>query len=239
MGCDIHMYTERRVNGKWVHADPSVRSFSESNESRINIHVPYQHQIYKGRNYLLFGVLAGVRTSECQKFEPKGFPEDASLIVREMYDQYGSDAHTPSYLTLKELESIDWNKECVPQTYNVTERQLKELEFVLRVYEGESKGGFKSKVKCGQYDKEMYNANVYDIYNIIKTPWTSRVSAHYFPEYGKKYGKASREKLVEIEAATPIEYILEGFNRNVIFKLETWEPHTDPENIRIVFWFDN
>jgi hypothetical protein len=234
------MYTERKVNGEWVLAEPSTRQLSSFSGDHYYISVPYQFQIYTGRNYQLFGVLAGVRQCSDQKFERKGFPEDASPIVRGIYEQWGGDAHTPSYLTLKELKSIDWEKECVPESYWVTERQLKQFEFVLKVKENECNGTFKSKIKCSEYDDEVYNANDYDLYSIIQNPWQSRLIETYQDKYGEKYGWSDiPEPQIRIEAATPIRIALNSFYNDVISKLNMWEPQTDPEDIRIVFWFDN
>lgn len=62
MGCDIHIITEIRKNGKWQW----VKEIPESFDSR---------------NYGLFSVLAGVRNSfNIKGFEAKGLPEDISAM---------------------------------------------------------------------------------------------------------------------------------------------------------------
>jgi len=40
---------------------------------------------------------------------PKGFPDNASEEVKLMYEGYGSDAHSASYLTLTEILNYDWS----------------------------------------------------------------------------------------------------------------------------------
>ena len=87
MGCDIHFNVEKQdASGKWRSATPK--------------------NLYIGRNYLLFGYLAGVRSNVDPKFPPRGFPTDASAKVQANYKKWAGDAHTASYLTLEELIEI-------------------------------------------------------------------------------------------------------------------------------------
>ena len=58
------------------------------------------------RDYFLFGLLAGVRYSNCDYIEPRGLPLDINWFTKEQYEEMGTDAHTPSWLTLAELEAI-------------------------------------------------------------------------------------------------------------------------------------
>lgn len=106
VGCDIHMYVEKKKNGKWVPAQGMIKD-----EDSGIMDVPYPDTFYNERNYLLFGFLTGgeVRREMNSPFKLKGFPKNASPEIRKIYEQYGCDAHSPSYLTLEELETIDWN----------------------------------------------------------------------------------------------------------------------------------
>lgn len=102
MGCDIHIYTEELDrHGKWRCAD-----FFEINEyynGDADDEPRFEHvEFYRGRDYELFGALAGVR-KEIRHIKPKGFPEDASVECKEAFEYWDGDAHTPSYLTLREL----------------------------------------------------------------------------------------------------------------------------------------
>lgn len=64
MGCDIHMYIEyadkKRENKYWM---------------------DFGGRINPGRNYTMFGILAGVRSDEKFSFEPKGVPEVMSYAA--------------------------------------------------------------------------------------------------------------------------------------------------------------
>jgi hypothetical protein len=107
MGCDIHTYIEKKKNGVWVPA----QGFMLTGNYEPDIPDVPVHDTYYKRDYCLFGFLAGVRYPQFKRFEPKGFPEDASEEVKRIFDYWGSDAHTPSYLTQEELKSVDWDTE--------------------------------------------------------------------------------------------------------------------------------
>lgn len=89
MGCDIHVHIEIRYEGKWEHyATPRV-----------------------SRYYSLFGVMAGVRGDESPIVEPKGIPNDLSIVTKLDWQRYGSDAHTPSWFNEEEIDKLsDWLK---------------------------------------------------------------------------------------------------------------------------------
>jgi hypothetical protein len=104
MGCDIHIFSETKIEGKWVCNEPfEVQDVGTEDEY---IDVPYDQQFYSGRDYDLFGVLAGVRHDSLQEFEVKGFPDDASPEIKRKFTSWDCDAHTPSYITLEELKSF-------------------------------------------------------------------------------------------------------------------------------------
>lgn len=69
MGCDIHMYAERRVDGKWRPL------FEPVGDEYYGYEWPV---VTKDRDYDLFGVLAGVRNRHvpCITGEPRGLPCD-------------------------------------------------------------------------------------------------------------------------------------------------------------------
>lgn len=62
MGCDVHVYVEYSKDGKhWRNLTDNAGS----------------------RNYVMFGILAGVRVSDAQLFEPKGMPDGALSYATE------------------------------------------------------------------------------------------------------------------------------------------------------------
>lgn len=104
MGCDIHIYLEKQNrNNKWCSFD----YYKKSNYSKEFVVIP----IYDDRNYTLFSILANVRNSGGNKpiSEPKGLPDDCCKEILLEYQEWQDDAHSCSYLTLKELK--DYKKE--------------------------------------------------------------------------------------------------------------------------------
>ena len=81
MGCDIHLYIEKKKNGKWV---PAQGFMMTGNYDPDIPDVPAADR-FKKRNYALFGFLAGVRCPKFQRFEVKGFPKNASKEVKRVY----------------------------------------------------------------------------------------------------------------------------------------------------------
>ena len=105
MGTDIHMLleTEKSVNSKkvWVNID----YWQHNHYYGLFENEPYYTlvSIYEGRNYELFGILAGVRNNTCDKIDdPRGIPSDISEMTRKEYDRQEY-KHSESYLTLREL----------------------------------------------------------------------------------------------------------------------------------------
>jgi hypothetical protein len=109
MGCDIHIQVEYRtkIDGtmQWCDGnlyDTDITKFHDSHENGPK----YQRVclINEGRNYTLFGLLAGVRNYDIKPIaSPRGFPNDASKSIAKEYNAWGIDAHSAGWLTLAEL----------------------------------------------------------------------------------------------------------------------------------------
>lgn len=104
MGCDIHLYREKHVDGRWVTAD-TWEPFDYGGGDKGQ-QVPY-HSTYNGRNYKLFAILSeGVRGESPFSFKPRGMPLIASDEVRQACDVWCGDGHSHSYLYLHELKEL-------------------------------------------------------------------------------------------------------------------------------------
>lgn len=107
MGCDIHMYVERKVNGKWCNADYFVSNpdWEPDEWGRAPKEKFYHVPLYDGRNYALFATLANVRNYGNTDYisEPKDLPDDASEFVKSEWETWEFDGHSASWLTLQEL----------------------------------------------------------------------------------------------------------------------------------------
>lgn len=112
MGADIHVFIEQKtiisdnpLITEWISIDEWEHNpYFEETEVRK----PY----WEDRNYLLFAILADVRNDyNIDPISlPKGLPEDVSPEVKNQSDKEGEDAHTRSWLTLKELLEYDWQQ---------------------------------------------------------------------------------------------------------------------------------
>ncbi|EAG1729779.1 hypothetical protein [Listeria monocytogenes] len=129
MGCDIHLFAEtkryrhddeRRENGVWISADKwsvneekALYQVNSTIDNNWHFHVADDDKVYKGRNYDLFAILAGVRNYNklTPISYPKGLPDDVCMAIKKEHDCWEDNAHSQSYVTLKELLAYDWKKE--------------------------------------------------------------------------------------------------------------------------------
>ena len=127
MGCDIHMFTEQKNKENiWENADHFTRNTSNQDAYQVDDEKMKgwnRIAIADERNYLLFGMLAGVRRDPEGHFVPKGMPSDASEITQSEFEAMGGDAHTPSWLTIPEIEQKKWDADS-----NQLSRLLEQLE---------------------------------------------------------------------------------------------------------------
>jgi len=126
MGCDIHMFIEYKAgnNLPWQ-ADPHHVPVWED-RCKDDSTVPQEEwcdhckddgekQVYcdagyldysqvraTGRDYALFGILAGVRGGG--EREPLGLPDNVSDMILAASTKYGSDGHSHSYMSLEEFK---------------------------------------------------------------------------------------------------------------------------------------
>ena len=92
MGCDIHGFLEIVTDYKYADC---------------------VHGIPDDRSYDMFGLLAGVRNyADCKPIsETRGLPEKLSWQAKESLEKWGLDAHSKSWLTVKDFKNHDWELE--------------------------------------------------------------------------------------------------------------------------------
>ncbi|PTY92942.1 hypothetical protein [Heyndrickxia sporothermodurans] len=104
-------------SGIWVSIDKWIVNqdkilYPEDYQDASDLEIDYKDRFYRGRNYFLFHVLAGVRGSSSWGpiiSEPKGVPEDSCQQIKDEVKSWDSDGHSHSHLTLAELLAFDWN----------------------------------------------------------------------------------------------------------------------------------
>jgi hypothetical protein len=134
MGCDIHLFTERKrsINNeqKWVNVDnwklnPYYAEDDTDEECQYTLNSAYRH-----RNYALFSILANVRNDSENKpiSEPRGLPEDISEVVKSESDRWDGDGHSHSFFTMKELYEYYEQNNIVKFSGLVDANGVKEIE---------------------------------------------------------------------------------------------------------------
>lgn len=231
MGCDIHFYVEKKVKGKWISADQWEKD--EDGKPFLD----YKKSFYHDRNYNLFAILAdvrngcgfaGIRTGE--GFEPisnpRGLPIDVSKEVKREFEAYGTDGHSHSYFTVKELMEYDWTQTTKCCGY------LTALEFFdwhrWRKGDGEAPESYRSDVSGGAVKKISISEMVF-IKNKADKKGTYQQREDWIKEkYPSTY--------------TCVEWKIEYYKEAETFLGRTlprlWRLGA-PEDVRIVFFFDN
>ncbi|MFG6661151.1 hypothetical protein [Sulfitobacter sp. 915] len=98
MGCDIHIYTERK----------SAEGYELVKGAKF-IEGP---DPFDWRSYGMFGFLAGVRNYSAVTpiADPRGLPRDVSTEVAEEYETWSRDAHSASWISVSELVAFDYGQ---------------------------------------------------------------------------------------------------------------------------------
>ena len=197
MGCDIHLITEIRKDGKWQF----VKEFPDS---------------MTGRNYSLFAFLAGVRNYfNFDGFEPKGLPEDISGKKFSFNSERGY--YTKRYEegdmmfigpdgTIVEVSKCDCIRHLTEEEYNQLQAEQKENseEFSKRYqYLGYScsRGVYDyyvndAQVKGGRFERTPYSKIYSDLETFLKEKYSDEwdedaqdygywgINFEYCKEYG-------------------------------------------------------
>lgn len=240
MGCDIHLYVETlNAAGRWRPVDKWVRDDPDEDGRPGYLHVPYDEQFYRGRNYDLFGILAdvrngrgfaGVRTGD--RFnpiaEPRGLPENCCDEIRECSDSWGIDGHSHSYFTVAELLAYDWTQTtkkrgCVDALTYAKWQRCREWQTQPDSWCGAVGGG-----QIQMLTQEEMNTRLQELQEKHK---------NNRPGFDEELG---REPWVYVycDASWEVAYYesVGSLWSSVIPRLLALGPQTD---VRIVFWFDN
>lgn len=235
MGCDIHFYVEAKKNDKWESADTWVVD-TDYDEPRKT--VPYKQAFYSGRNYNLFAILADVRNGRgfagCDtgdRFnpisEPKGLPEDVSPEVKQESDRWDGDGHSHSFHTLAALLAYDWTQVtkhrgfCTALEYWDWNRYRRGDGRGPESYCGDVSGAMVKKITSPQMDEFL-------------KPITEKGGR--YDEIRAAIEARGARLYAAIEWEEPYYRSCSNFLGEVIPRLLRLGA---PEDVRIVFWFDN
>lgn len=259
MGCDIHLFSEVKRNGKWEPAVPFVLSdwwydtiideedceydtveyriqekefenisqeeFLEKygNDERVQWEYPLDRSLGQ-RNYCFFAILADVRNGRGFAgvdtgdgfnpiSEPRGLPEDVSIEVKRQFDNYGVDGHSHSYITLKELLEYDWDQKTIHRGI------VDEKEYARMIKTNSNGPMYWSGMTYGPTIEQISLANMKDLIDgkLQRDPNLNYVTEF---EWDETYRESVGEDYLE-ELCTELSHC------------------GDPEDVRIVFFFDN
>jgi hypothetical protein len=223
MGCDIHLYVEKREGDNWVSADTW-----EQDEG--GFFVPYKKQYYLDRNYSLFSILANVRNDHgfIPISEPKGLPKDASREVETLSKGYYPDCHSFSWFTLRELLDYDWTQIATLSGW------VSAIEY-FRWCPHRKGDGFGPRYFSGGVGgtsvKKITEQAMDEAINEIKNMYSKT-----YMDLGNKIESLLEHTYCHVTWETPYYRESSGFLSEVIFHLLRLGK---PEDVRIVFWFDN
>ena len=201
MGCDIHFYVEvKQDDGAWL---------------------PRNEDLYDGRNYDLFAILAGVRngvgfagvkTGDGFNViaEPRGLPDDVSNDILQESEDWGRDGHSHSWLTVAEIKAFNWKQETQHQGVVNLE------QFKVFIKKGRPTSW------CGvAVGSSVVHVSVDEMMDFVKGSVAMQEGKSYYTTvcwvetYADSVGTFLTETLPKMEALG------------------------DPEKVRAVFWFDN
>jgi hypothetical protein len=234
MGCDIHFYVEKKENGKWVSADTWTKEEGEKRKS-----VNYDKRFYTSRNYDLFAILADVRNGRgvagCDTGDgfvpisaPKGLPKDVCTEIKTESKGWGSDGHSHSYFTWAELFAYDW-------TRTTKKRGLVSASEYFDWTQGGAKERGEEPDYCGMVGGQFVQV-------VSKKEMDKKIKAlsTLHEKTWKKLEASVEQNLRDVycQVEWKISYFTaaERFWSNTIPRLLRLGK---PEDVRIVFWFDN
>ncbi len=258
MGCDIHIFTEIKKNGKWIEADPWITNpdyvtAPEEEKKYYNpVCVPFKQEIcFTDRNYALFGILAGVRWENLPRIaDPKGLPKDISTnIANEAHIVWNSDGHSFSWLTLTELKEFDWDYEIDMVTY------IDPLSHIMNLIAGWDvpkddpeyhrygvPPGTNTALPFEEFEQRLaeffqmklkLSAEEYQIQRRLGSLPLEKMQKLVM------FGQGAPNIYVKYKYKFPLRNYSPEFVNNTIPKLEYLAAQPDVEDVRIVFWFDN
>ena len=233
MGCDIHIYTEVKKEGKWraIQVPNGWKKYLEgcleraTKQDSINYYKARLEEepdkvyegIYSGRNYDLFAILANVRNKYGFRpiSMPKGLPEDISETVKLEAEEWAGDGHSHSYHTLQDLLDYDWKQETKHRGW-VDEKTYK---------------NFKETGNPYPHSREVSGMNVVHLTN---KQMDDLIAGKVLRQEGKRY-------YTQIEWKETYEESAGNFVSETIPALQTIaEEHgVSNDEVRIVFWFDS
>lgn len=240
MGCDIHAYAEVRREGKWEYVP--IESDQQKNRRKIWLNGAGDGiaSLNIGRNYDLFAILANVRN--CGGFagcdtgdgfnpisKPKGLPADVSLEVKAESDSWNGDGHSHSWHTLAGVLSYNWTQRTKlcgwveGPVYEKWVRYGRDRGESPKIWCEGALGPSIEHISVQEMDRRVANL----LASLEGRSW-SKIEAESQAKLGNYY--------CLLEWEQPYYKTCQGFWSDIVPEL-LWLGK--PEDVRMVFWFDN
>ncbi|MEU9144968.1 hypothetical protein [Streptomyces sp. NPDC048349] len=180
--------------------------------------------LYHGRDYDAFGCLFGVRNFAGFRplAEGRGLPEDVSSAVRAEFEEWGSDGHSPTWISWAELKRVDWSEPA--------ERVDARIHEYRRTEDG-----------WAMYGKSAWSPRVAEVAGLARERDPGRLvryEAHDWPE-GTEWPDGE-DRLYRIGRLTRREAIAAESEWQPLWTvMETLASLYGDENVRLTVWFDN
>lgn len=224
MGTDIHTHIEIREGGQWYHYNWRNEYVTGEGEygPKYDWERLFEDPLWIGRSYDLFAILADVRNGYGfagvpinSGFdvidEPRGLPHDASEQTRDAAEGWEGCGHSHSWLTLKELLDFDWHGKTVGQIGYVSEREYKQFK----------ENGEPSTWSGGVGGQRVIKVTNEKMDDIISGNVERGEDKVYYTQISWEWTYA------------------ESVGDRWFMTMEKLQELGDPEDVRIVFWFDN
>ena len=212
MGCDIHSYAEVYHQNSWKFIKDNIFTYGYYTRGSLNWGGINTHEPYGERNYYLFSLLADVRNYNNHITPisiPRGVPKNISKEVRKEIEQWASDGHSHSYFTLKELLEIKWDEEIDEEGY-----------VDIYSYNTYMKNGAPYSWCRGVGGVEIITED--EMKQLItNNPDISKIQKSYY---------------CYIKWKENLKMHCDTFVNNTLYELSLLG---EPENVRLIFWFDN
>ena len=149
MGCDIYVHLEHynKESKRWE----NLSLYKKDTDGTFK-----SVDVYDGRDYELFGILAGVRSCSNPFIYPRGLPDDLSCEVLNKYGD-GEYFHTPTWYDYCELYAYENMMKDSYKKIKWRDNKIKELEKQI-----------KNISKFIPRDKET---DFFDYMNVLKALW--------------------------------------------------------------------
>lgn len=193
MGCDIHLFLQIKKGDTWYHGG----------------------EIDMWRNYLLFGMLAGVRADKIPKIPAAeaGLPMTLYSEIADRWQECEGDGHSPHFLNIEELLIC------------------KELEFSV-----DCEVGLQEYIAAKQ-NKGLSVDNLY--YYGTKNTEVSLQEAEKYVKLAAFQGQEDlRTMFVKCQVTDKYSHLCDDFWSN-IDNIISENPNTHPKDMMLVYWFDN